>query len=75
VGSNAQTVSDANRRAAKRATCSDAQIVMDANRQAAQRAAQSNAQIALENVARANTWTFLHFNRQQEMRNADCQAH
>jgi hypothetical protein len=48
---------------------------MDANRRIAQKAARSDAQIALENVARVNTRTHLHPNRQQEMCNMDRQVH
>ncbi len=47
----------------------------DASWQATRKAAHNDAQITLENDVRANGWTLLHPNRQQEMRNADCQAH
>jgi DTW domain-containing protein YfiP len=53
----------------------DALIVVDASWRAAQRVARSDVQIALENVVHVNTMTLLHSDRQQEMRNADRQAH
>ncbi|CAM6015016.1 unnamed protein product [Sphagnum balticum] len=61
--SDAQIAADASQRAAQRAVRSDAQIVANASRWAGQRAVRSDAQIALENAARANARTFLHFNR------------
>jgi hypothetical protein len=36
-----------------------------------QRTARNDAQINLENVVHVNAHTLLHFDRQQEMRNAD----
>jgi hypothetical protein len=36
------------------------------NWRAVQKAAHNDVQIALENVVRANAWTLLHFDRQQE---------
>ncbi len=47
------------------------QIAVNASQRAVQKVAHSDAQITLENVARANAWTHLHFDRQQERRNTD----
>jgi len=58
----------------RRVARSKEQRAMDANRRAAQRPTRSNVQIVLENATCANTWTFLHPNRQQETHNMDCQA-
>ncbi len=68
---DAQIVADANQWAAQRVARSDAQIATDAKRWAVQRATRSNAQIASENATCANARMFLHFDRQQEMRNTD----
>ncbi len=51
------------------------QLVADASRRAIQRTVCNNAQIALEIAVRANAQTLLHPDRQQEMRNANRQAH
>jgi hypothetical protein len=59
----------------KHAARSKEQRAVDASRWATQRVARNDAHIALENVARANAWTLLHPNRQQETRNANRQAH
>jgi hypothetical protein len=70
-----QRAVDAIRRAIHRVARSDAQIVADARRRATQRTAHNDVQIALENVVRVNARTLLHSDRQQEMHNADPQAH
>ncbi len=47
----------------------------DASQLVTQRDVCNNVKIALENVACANARTLLHPNMQQEMRNANLQAH
>jgi hypothetical protein len=59
----------------KHATRSKEQRAVDANQRATQKVARNDAQIALENVARANACTLLHFDRQEETRNVNHQAH
>jgi hypothetical protein len=47
----------------------------NASRRITRRVTRNDAQIALENVTRANTRKLLHSDRQQEMGNANHQAH
>jgi hypothetical protein len=73
--SDAQIVADANRRATQRIARNNAQNAVNANWRVVQRIARNDAEIILENVVRVNARTLLHYDKQQEMHNANPQAH
>jgi hypothetical protein len=73
--SDAQITTDANSRAVQRTVRNDAQNAMNARWRVVQRTTHNDAQIALENVVHVNARTLLHSDKQQEMHNADPQAH